>query len=150
MQDSEPAYILQNKVSHARHLPRVSSHAFVYPTLCFLLSLSALETNKLDLGHGRLFGYRSAGSGAYARVTGIRPEAYLHDYDLGCGGRSIREKLRDVLCRFGHEGEELEDAWMMTMPSYLGVEGINPLTVFYCYKKASAQLWLVVLEVNMF
>lgn len=78
----------------------------------------------------------------------------MHDYGLdtqeGQERRSIREKLKDVLCRFGHDGSELEDAWMMTMPSYLGVEGINPLTVFYCYKKTSPQLWMVVLEVFIF
>ncbi|KAK7446978.1 hypothetical protein VKT23_014191 [Stygiomarasmius scandens] len=36
---------------------------------------------------------------------------------------------------------------MMTMPSYLGFEGINPLTVYFCYKPGGV-LWLVVLEVH--
>ncbi|THU93382.1 hypothetical protein K435DRAFT_757483 [Dendrothele bispora CBS 962.96] len=71
---------------------------------------------------------------------------------------SIKEKLVEVLRRRGYlelhgsdeDGgnlKELEDAWMMTMPSYLGFEGINPLTVYFCYRPGGV-LWLVVLEVH--
>ncbi len=38
---------------------------------------------------------------------------------------------------------------MLTMPSYMGYEGINPLTVHYCYKKdGERELAWVVLEVR--
>ncbi|KAH8112067.1 hypothetical protein DFH11DRAFT_1842237 [Phellopilus nigrolimitatus] len=147
MKSYASAYILQNKVTHARLLPTSSAHAFVYPTLSLLLPLSALESHALDLGLGRLFGYSAAGA-PRMRVTGIRPEAYLLDYDPTGQQKSIRAKLEDVLGRFGHDAGQLEDAWMMTMPSYLGVEGINPLTVFYCYRKGGDGLWVVVLEVH--
>ncbi|KAL5525136.1 hypothetical protein ACEPAF_9005 [Sanghuangporus sanghuang] len=164
MQDSKNkrsnnAYILENIVFHARHLPISSKHAFTYPTLALLLRLSALESRDLDLCAGRLFGYSPAGSPApWARVMGVRPEAYLHDpnsyFEGSVKGKSVREKLAEVLMRFQVDPREMEDVWMLTMPRYLGVEGINPLTVYYCYKKmrrdagGELALWVVVLEVH--
>ena len=35
----------------------------------------------------------------------------------------------------GHDAGRLGEVWMLTMPSYMGYEGINPLTVHYCYEK---------------
>ena len=135
------AYILENSVFHARHLPASSKHAFKYPTLALLLRLSSLESHSLDLCSGRLFGYSDAGSRfPWARITGIRPEAYLHDPESshsdsdGVRGSTIREKLNAILRRFKIDPSDVEDAWMLTMPSYLGLEGINPLTVYFCYK----------------
>ncbi|KAL5520454.1 hypothetical protein ACEPAG_9678 [Sanghuangporus baumii] len=163
--ESNNAYILENTVFHARHIPISSKHVFTYPTLALLLRLSSLESHTLDLCAGRLFGYSPAGSPApWARVVGVRPEAYLHHDPAShfegniVKGKSVREKLREVLMRFGIgiEGDEVEDVWMLTMPRYLGVEGINPLTVYYCYKKKQGDgqregelvLWVVVLEVH--
>ncbi|KAL5498301.1 hypothetical protein ACEPAH_2442 [Sanghuangporus vaninii] len=156
--NSNNAYILENTVFHARHLPISSKHAFAYPTLALLLRLSALESRALDLCAGRLFGYSPAGSPApWARVMGIRPEAYLRDPDSylegSVKGKSVSEKLCEVLMRFQVDPGEMGDVWMLTMPRYLGVEGINPLTVFYCYKKrregeGELALWVVVLEVH--
>ena len=60
---------------------------------------------------------------------------------------AILEKLRRVVSARGYDGDELYDAWMLTMPSYLGFEGINPLTVYFGYK-VDGSLWLVVLEVR--
>ena len=87
-------YILHNDVRHARFLPVQSKHAFRYTTLAVLVSISALESHALDLGAGRLFGYAPAGSNlSWARITGIRPEAYLHDYSgsdvTGQNGQSL-------------------------------------------------------------
>ncbi|KAH9984716.1 hypothetical protein BJV77DRAFT_1089086 [Russula vinacea] len=42
----------------------------------------------------------------------------------------------------------MDDAWILTMPSYCGFEGINPLTVYFCYRKDRPQLWVVVLEIH--
>ncbi|OCB86023.1 hypothetical protein A7U60_g6920 [Sanghuangporus baumii] len=154
---SNNAYILENTVFHARHLPISSKHAFTYPTLALLLRLSALESRDLDLCAGRLFRYSPAGSPApWARVMGVRPETYLHDpnsyLEGSVKGKSVREKLAEVLMRFQVDPREMEDVWMLTMPRYLGAEGINPLTVYYCYKKmrrdagGELALWVVVLE----
>ncbi|EJD05057.1 uncharacterized protein FOMMEDRAFT_154227 [Fomitiporia mediterranea MF3/22] len=167
------AYILENTTSHARHLPVSSSHAFAYPTLALFVSLDSLESHCLNLGSGWIFGYSEAKYGWWRwRLTGLKSEGYLHDYDYSSTldsdtGSSkinvnknprrnfIKEKLTSVLFRFGHDASQLDDAWMLTMPSYLGIEGINPLTVFYCYKKPGeimsdcvTRLWIVVLEVH--
>lgn len=46
-------------------------------------------------------------------------------------------------------GTLLDDAWMLTMPSYCGFEGINPLTVYFCYSRTRGdKLYAVVLEVR--
>lgn len=135
------AYVLQNQVTHVRFLPAPSKHSFVYPTVSLLVSLNALESKKLDLLGGWLFGY----GGIWGRLTGLRASGYLYD---GQGdNRSIKSKLIDVLDQYGHAGCELQDAWLMTMPSFLGIQGINPLSVYFCYKQGGS-LWLVVLEVG--
>lgn len=136
------AYILHNQVVHTRFLPQSSKHSFVYPTLSFLVSLHALENKDLDLLGGWLFGYGNT----WGRLTGLRASGYL--YDTPSDDRSIKNKLMDVLDRHGHAGSELHDAWLMTMPRMLGIEGINPLSVYFCYRRASAELWVVVLEVG--
>ncbi|KAI0759044.1 hypothetical protein C8Q74DRAFT_1372913 [Fomes fomentarius] len=151
--DGQTAYILENVVTHARLLPTPSAHDFAYPTLAFLLPLDALESHALDLGRGWLFGY----GGTSWRVTGLRSAAYLSPdapptrTGTGSGGRSrsIKEKLREVLTECGHDAARLGEAWMLTMPSYMGYEGINPLTVHYCYEKdGERELAWVVLEIH--
>ncbi|KAF8760238.1 hypothetical protein RHS01_02237 [Rhizoctonia solani] len=115
------AYILTNQVIHARLLPLESKHAFSYQTMSLLLSLSALESQALNCGWwGVIFGY----PGIWGRMTGIRPQAYLKD-QIGPGAfsPSIREKLADLLRK---SNMKLGEVWMMTMPSFMGFEGINP------------------------
>ncbi|KAF9000939.1 hypothetical protein BDZ89DRAFT_1170221 [Hymenopellis radicata] len=131
-------YILENKVVHARLLPVESKHAFVYPTICLLVPLDALERRELDLCGGAVFGYGAL----WGRLTGLRPTPYLTTLK-----GTIRRKLEGVLSSHGYEKEDLDDAWMMTMPSFLGFEGINPLTVYFCYKP-NGEFWLTVLEVH--
>ncbi|KZT37681.1 hypothetical protein SISSUDRAFT_1062608 [Sistotremastrum suecicum HHB10207 ss-3] len=138
---STKAYLLRCSVYHARLLPRESAHSFRYPTMAMLLPLRALESNALDLGNGYLFGY---GPSAF-NVTGIRPATYL---SLTTDpSQSIFAKLQDTLAARGLPSRRLKDAWVLTMPTYLGYEGINPLTVYYCYD-ISDTLWIVVLEVH--
>lgn len=130
------AYILRNQVTHARHIPLEASHAFTYPTLSLLVSLDALERGSLDLGRGWIFGY----GGLWGRLVGLRSDSYV----TGQKGLSIRNKLEGILRHRGYL-DTMDDAWMMTMPSFLGFEGINPLTVYFCYK--NGDLWTTVLEV---
>lgn len=77
-----------------------------------------------------------------------RPESYLQDDRLH-RGLSISQKLDDLIReRLGAaSADRLGDSWMLTMPSYLGFVGINPLTVHYCYDKTSHGLYLTILEV---
>ncbi|KAJ6578852.1 hypothetical protein DFH09DRAFT_1030747 [Mycena vulgaris] len=134
---SPRGYVLENQVTHARLLPTASKHAFVYPSLSLLLSLDALENHSLDLARGWIFGY----GGRWARLVGLRPDPYLTP-----DGGSLRQRLETVLRDRGFAGE-LDDAWVMTMPSLLGFEGINPLTVYFCYRPGG-ELFMTVLEVH--
>lgn len=133
-------FILENRVTHIRGLPVSSSHAFRYSTVSFLLGLDSLESGRLDLAFGWLFGY----GGRWGRVLGLRSKSYLDTF----GSVSIRQKLELELRRHSllSPDETFQDAWLMTMPSVLGFEGINPLTVYFCYK--NNELWTVVLEVR--
>ncbi|KAK7029515.1 hypothetical protein VNI00_014548 [Paramarasmius palmivorus] len=142
---SPSGYILTNSVTHARLLPASSRHSFTYSTVCLLLSLAALEAGELDVGWGgRIFSY----GGKYGRILGLRADPYLTPKD----DRSIRGKLEELLRDRGYLGieQKLHSTWILTMPSYFGFEGINPLTVYFCYKDISGknELWLVVLEVH--
>src|SRR6266550_4891026 len=132
------AYILFNQVSHTRLLPSQSKHSFSYPTLSLLLSAAALECHSLDLGYGWIFSY----GGTCGRLLGLRSNPYLYADE-----RTIQDKLRTTFVQRGYMDvtDVLEDFWIMTMPNYAGFEGINPLTVYYCYK--SNNLWITVLEV---
>ncbi|KAK0447893.1 uncharacterized protein EV420DRAFT_1483693 [Desarmillaria tabescens] len=132
-------YVLKNQVTHARFLPALSKHAFSYPTVSLLVSLKALESGKLDLGYGLVFRY----GGLWGRLTGLRAEPYLSPQ---VGSESIRDKLNALLTTHEYSEDLLDDVWMMTMPSYLGFEGINPLTVYFCYK--AGVFWLTVLEIH--
>jgi DUF1365 family protein len=139
------AYILRSITSHSRFLPVDSRHAFTYPVLSLLLPLSALESGQLSLLNGFLFSF----GGVHGRILGIRSAGYLYD-DNG-KEPSIRKKLGEALGQFGIElaGEQIDEAWILTMPSYCGFEGINPLTAYFCYRKDSPELWIVVLEVSV-
>ncbi|KAL1745314.1 hypothetical protein HDZ31DRAFT_36670 [Schizophyllum fasciatum] len=136
-------YVLFNSVTHARLLPAESSHTFTYPTISVFVSLNALEAHELDLGPaGLVFSYgRRLGT-----LVGLRSKPHLGEGDAG-----IREKLDVLLLERGFlrpEDRLIEDVWMMTMPSFLGFEGINPLTVYFVYAHDSGALWLTVLEIH--
>ncbi|KAH9969988.1 hypothetical protein BGW80DRAFT_1176686 [Lactifluus volemus] len=141
---SPRAYVLHSITTHARLLPADSRHAFTYPVLSLILPLSALESARLSLLNGFLFSY----GGTYGRILGLRSAKYL--FDDGGKVPSIRTKLIKALDDFGvgDAEEQLDDAWILTMPSYCGYEGLNPLTVYFCYRKDNRRLWIVVLEIH--
>lgn len=138
-----PGYIVQNRLTHSRLLPRESTHTFVYSTPYLLVSLNALESGALDLGRGWLFGYGRVSW----RVTGMREATYLQPATHP--GQRLKEKIEVLLERRGYERvqDTLEDVWMLSMPSYFGYDGMNPLTVYFAYKKDGSP-WLVILEVR--
>ena len=136
------AFLVENQVSHARLLPQDARHGFRYTIIQYLLSINALESGKLDRARGWLFGY----DGIAFRVTGLRQAAYLQHGEYQ--GESIKARLKRLLREEMHD-DALDDAWMLTMPSYFGFEGINPLTTYFCYRDAQSSIpWVVVLEVS--
>ncbi|KIM24560.1 hypothetical protein M408DRAFT_27027 [Serendipita vermifera MAFF 305830] len=140
-------FIVINTVSHARHLPKPSTHAFVYPTLTLFLNVEALTKGRLNLvgsRHGLLFG---TGKRPWTRVMNIRPAAYLID---DCDEqRDLARRFHDFVKQRGLDMKEgdLDDLWLLTSPSYFGFEGINPLSTWFCYDKTRS-LTLVLLEVH--
>lgn len=134
-------YIVQNKLTHTRLLPKESVHTFTYSTPYLLASLNALEKHELDLWRGWLFGY----GGISWQVTGLREATYLQPATFP--GQRIKQKIEVILQRKGYNLEELEDVWTLSMPAYFGYDGMNPLTVYYAYKKNGSP-WLVILEVH--
>lgn len=135
------AHLYRAHTAHARFLPTEAKHIFSYPVLFFGIDLKELEDGKLDMG--RLFGYIPSGW----RLTALRPDGYLD----ATPGKGLREKLWAHLDRHGVGRELARTIYTVTMPAYLGMEGINPLTVHFCYSENEGKgrrLEATVLEVH--
>lgn len=133
------AYLLPSFIHHARMLPKDSTHIFRYPTLYLAVPLTNLEQGKVNTGWGgRLFRWNAGGKRSAAALTALEAADYL-----GAGEEtSWLAKLETELTSRGflHEGaltgEETQyEVWATTMPSLMGIHGINPLTVYYIYQK---------------
>ncbi|KAL8278397.1 hypothetical protein RQP46_009289 [Phenoliferia psychrophenolica] len=143
----ESSHLFRAKTAHARLLPASARHVFCYPVLYFGLDLARLEAGELDLGKGRgsLFGWEPP--------TWVVAAFWRHAY-LEAGAKTgIRDKVLALLERRGIDTtKDATMIYMVSMPAYLGFEGINPLTVHYCYGDATADakrpLRVVVLEVH--
>lgn len=137
------SHIYQATTAHARYLPEVAKHIFSYPLVVFGFDLDELERGQLDLD--LMFGWEKTW-----RVCSMRREGYLN---VGKKDQGIRDKLDSCLKERGIGQEEVGRVYLVTMPSYLGFMGINPLSVYYCYAKheegeETRQLKAVVLEVH--
>ncbi|KAH9963674.1 hypothetical protein BGW80DRAFT_1463070 [Lactifluus volemus] len=66
---------------------------------------------------------------------------------LATVGRSYQYEALDDF-GVGHAEEQLDDAWILTMPSFCRFEGLDLLTVYFCYRKDNSRLWIVVLEIH--
>ena len=142
------AHLFHARTAHARFLPIQAKHIFSYPVLFYGVDLDRLQDHTTDLG--RLFGYRSSKKAAW-RITALSPTAYLDADSPREGGKSIKAKLVDYLEKKGVGREFAKRVYTVTMPAYLGFEGINPLTVHYCYSEQEEErrrLEIVVLEVH--
>jgi len=141
--DALPSFLIPAYTTHARLLPIPSRHAFSYSLLYLGIDVGSLESGSLDLP-GRLLSY---GGRPITKILGLRSDGYL-----GPGKASLREKLARLLDGRKEDKVELGRVWLMTMPSVVGFEGINPLSVWYCYGKTKgegrAELEYVVLEVH--
>lgn len=144
---AQSSHLFRAKTAHARLLPASARHVFCYPVLYFGVDLARLEAHELDLGSGRgsLFAWEPP---AWV-VTAFWRSAYL---EAGATA-GIRDKVLALLARRGIDtATDAAMVYMVSMPAYLGLEGINPLTTHYCYGAMAADgtrpLRVVVLEVH--
>ena len=130
------AFSLHSTTSHARFLPADVRHAFAYPVLSLLLLLSALESGRPSLLNMFLFSFGTIRAFSVYAVQGI-------SMTTAEANRRYESSLR-VRCRIfsiQHANEQTDDAWILTIPSYFGFEGIKPLTVYFCYRKGNPNSW---------
>lgn len=112
------------------------------------IDLDEAEAQNLDIPL-RFFRY-----GTSRAILGLRHEHYLSpsSSDKPRGRGAWKQELRELVSLHGVPGDEMGRVWMVTMPSYLGFVGVNPLSVYFCYKDrdeaGSTGLLCVVLEVH--
>ncbi|ORX39313.1 hypothetical protein BD324DRAFT_619232 [Kockovaella imperatae] len=133
-----PSAVIPSYTSHARLLPKPARHAFSYSLIYLGLDVDALDSGALDLPN-RLLVY---GGSPWTKILGLRSDGYLVP-----GQGSFRSKLDALLIGNGIDKEHIGKAWLLTMPSFLGFEGINPLSVWYVYDRQGGLLCCV-LEVH--
>lgn len=133
---SLPSLIVPCITSHRRTIPVSAIHSFSYPLIYLGLDLDDLESGKLDLPQSRAFIY---GANPWKSVLGIQKDSYLATVTDSTSSLSFRQRLVKMLAESGVEEQEVGRVWMVTMPSYIGKSGINPLTTYFVYRKAGAE-----------
>lgn len=136
--DHLPSALIPSYTSHARLLPVPSRHTFSYPLIYLGIDIDAVHDGVYNLP-GRLFAY---GGSPWTKVLGLRSFNYLTP-----GPATLRQKLDTLLQEHGMEENDMTKGWMVSMPSLLGFEGINPLTVWYIYN-SDRQISCIILEVH--
>lgn len=133
---SLPSLIIPCITSHRRTIPVSAIHSFSYPLIYLGLDLDDLESGKLDLPQSRGFIY---GAKPWKSVLGIQKDAYLATVTDSTSSLSFRQRLVKMLTENGIKEEDVGRVWLVTMPSYLGKSGINPLTTYFVYRKAGVE-----------
>jgi DUF1365 family protein len=131
-----PSLIIPCITSHRRTIPVSAIHSFSYPLIYLGLDLDDLESGKLDLPQSRGFIY---GAKPWKSVLGIQKDAYLATVTDSTSSLSFRQRLVKMLTENGIKEEDVGRVWLVTMPSYLGKSGINPLTTYFVYRKAGVE-----------
>lgn len=167
------AHLFQNTTHHARFLPPSARHRFHYTILQFGLDLDQLQSHQLDLPY--LFGFLDSTSFTWRSpfswfrfnpICSITPSDYVYELSPSTSqsklatdpSLSIKAALLDQL-RHHHQidVEQLIDrVYLVTMPAYLGMGSMNPLSVYFCYRPSSSStsqadhqpLSVIVLEVH--
>ena len=141
--DALTSHLIPAHTTHCRLLPTPSRHTFTYPLLYVGVDIDSLESGSLDLPM-RLHVY---GGSPITKILGLRSDGYL-----GTGKATFRSKLDVLLSEHGCKRSEMGRVWLVTMPSFIGWEGINPLSIWYCYGKVKdeeqAELECIVLEIH--
>ena len=87
-------------------------------------------------------------------ITALRPDGSLTASDQNEQGsdQGIKAKLMGELVKRGMSSAEIGKVFLQTMPSFMGLQGINPLSIYWCYKAIDGSergdLMVVVLEVS--
>ncbi|KAJ9099298.1 hypothetical protein QFC21_004179 [Naganishia friedmannii] len=148
-----PSLLIPCITSHRRFLPATAIHSFSYPLIYLGLDLEELESGSLDLPASRGFVY---GGNPWTSILGIQADSYL-DISTPRPDVSFRQRLLGLLASNGVQEHEVGRVWLLTMPSYIGKSGINPLTTYFVYRKPGSEkgseqreggLLCVVLEVH--
>ncbi|KAJ4488153.1 hypothetical protein J3R30DRAFT_900291 [Lentinula aciculospora] len=123
---SPKGYILTNVVSHTRFIP--FRYSFKYTTVAVFADIAALEDSNLDTP--LLFGYDKR----WRSLCSLSSDSYLFP-SSGSDKMGFREKINILLQKGGYTDvlDGRNEIWMLSMPSYFGFEGINPLTVYFVY-----------------
>ena len=137
-----PSLIVPCITSHRRFLPITAIHSFSYPLIYLALDLDSLESGALDLKRSRGFLY---GGRPWQSILGIQAGSYLEQNSTV---REIKERLVKMMEESGVEKGQVGRVWMVTMPSYFGKAGINPLTTYFVYRTGTLDLLGMVLEVH--
>lgn len=157
---SSAGFVLPSYIHHARMLPVQSAHAFRYPTYYLAVCLQDLEAGRSDTGWGgRLFRWNGKDrSHRRAALTALESEDYLGAKPESSWLRKLERELqsREILAADDRLSSSRYQVWAVTMPSFFGYHGINPLTVYYIYRGeeprrgdlAHRTLWLCLLEVH--
>ncbi|EGG06189.1 uncharacterized protein MELLADRAFT_71956, partial [Melampsora larici-populina 98AG31] len=172
---SNRSHLFFNQTHHARFLPHSSQHQFNYTLLQFGLDLDQLESHQLNLPF-KLFKFIKSTSKLSSRflsflpITSIHPKDYLYELtpqsdpkqEAKLSPQSIKSSLLNEL-RDHHQIDvenTIGSVYVITMPSYLGYEAMNPLSIYFCYspidqvksqldgKPTHPALSIVVLEVH--
>lgn len=143
--DALPSLLIPAYTSHARFLPHPARHAFSYPLLYLGVDIDSLEAGSVDIG--RVVKY---GGSPSTKILGLRSDGYLEK-----GPGTLRQKVNSLLEERGAREDEVGRVWLVTIPSFVGFEGINPLSVWFCYKRngfggqgGKRELACVILEVH--
>lgn len=145
---SNRSHLFYNQTYHARFLPHSSQHQFNYTLLQFGLDLDQLESNQLNLPY-KLFRFIKSTSKlsnwflSFLPITLIHPKDYLYQLspqsdpqqEAKLAPQSIKAALLNEL-RDHHQIDverKIGSVYLITMPSYLGYEAMNPLSIYFCY-----------------
>ena len=129
----DDAYLINYTTSHRRFTP--ASHSFSYPLTLALFKLDE------RCGESRLF----RESNTLWSLLRIDPRSYL---TTSYNHLSILANLRQTLRDRGYSASAAHTAYLMTMPTTLGLSNINPLSLYFCYDESGLPT-LIIFEVGV-
>lgn len=125
--------VFKGKVSHARSKPK--AHRFSYPVCFYSFDMDKLRSRVYNLP--LLFGFNRFS------FSSLYEEDYIPTFKGG-----IRERLRDLLVKFGYELGS-ERIYLISNPRILGYV-FNPVSFFLCYSEENELKYFIAEVHNTF